>query len=139
MSRFMVVGFFAMALTPSAIVAQVTDSTQSPLAIVEGDTVRFTLDLGDDVTDYVGHVREVINPRQCLFVRLDSINVIRGRHFFSFGIPMWPTLRIDRMAGRDAAGPVWETVRGRQLLDDGIRCLEANSRTDDGYLNPESP
>lgn len=139
MSRILMLGFCAIALTPSAPCAQVTDSVVSAPAIVEGDTIRFTLDLGDDVTDYVGHVREVINPRQCLFVWLDSINVIRGRHFYSFGIPMWPTLRIDRLGGRDADGPVWETIRGRQLLDAGIRCLEANSVTDDGYLNPESP
>ena len=137
--RALLVGFVAVALWPAGLSGQVTDTTDAavPQALQKGDTVHFVLDLGDDVTEYTGHVREVINPRQCLFVRLDSMEVIKGRHFYSFGTPMWPTFRIDRLTGRDASGPVWETLKGRQLLDDGIRCLEANSRTDAGYLNPE--
>jgi hypothetical protein len=129
----------AVTAWPTGLPGQVPDTTAAPASptLEKGDTVRFILDLGDDVTEYTGHVREVINPRHCLFVRLDSIQVIRGRHFYSFGTPMWPTFRIDRLTGRGESGPSWETIRGRRLLDDGIRCLEANELTDAGYLNPE--
>lgn len=139
-TRILLAGLCAVALSPSVVAGQGADSAAVEVvaqALAVGDTVHFVLDLGDDVTEYTGHVREVINPRHCLFVRVDSINVMKGRHFYSFGTPMWPTFRIDRMTGRDATGPLWETLRGRRLLDDGIRCLEANALTDSGYLNPE--
>ena len=137
MIRWAVAGLLVIAMPPADAVAQDADSTAIPV-VTHGDTLRFTLELGIDVSEYIGHVREVINPRGCLYVRLDSIRVVRGREVYSFSTPMWPTTTIERLARRDHGDAEWETIRGRELLDAGIRCLEGNSLTDAGYLNPDS-
>ncbi len=110
-------------LLPGSSSGQETDA---PLA--QGDSVRFSLDLEEGPATWTGVVREVKNPRDCVFVLVRSYD----SEVFSLGVKFTDSFEIERL------NPTPTVLTAAALRSQGISCVEAHVREDPIYLNPKA-
>lgn len=121
------VGGFVL-LSGTAGTAHAQDSGPPPLSV--GDTVQFSANYGDDfVGEWIGTVREVKNPRGCVFVVHSKI--LRGK-MFSMGLRFSDDFEITKHSGAGST-----TIDGATLRRHGIDCIETHPTADPRYITPE--
>ena len=100
---------------------------ESVAVLAVGDSVRFSLELDAEISTWTGVVREVRNPRECVFVLLRSYD----SEMFSLGVEFTDTFELERLE------PAPTVFTASVLRSQGIKCVEAHIRADPMYLNPK--
>lgn len=100
---------------------------ESAATLAVGDSVSFSLELDADVGTWTGVVREVRNPRECVFVLLRSYD----SDMFSLGVEFTDTFELERLE------PAPTLFTASALRSQGIKCVEAHIREEPIYLNPK--
>ena len=95
-----------------------------PLAI--GDSVRFELNLDFGLTQWTGIVREIKNPRNCLFVQGGPEG---PSDLMGIAMPISERFLVEVLAPRA------HHARGEKLLEHGIECVEIHPSALPMYLN----
>ena len=112
----------ALLVVPKWALAQ-----ESAETLAVGDSVRFSLELDAELSTWTGVVREVRNPRECVFVLLRSYD----SDMFSLGVEFTDTFELERLQ------PAPSVFTASALRSQGIKCVEAHIREDSIYLNPK--
>ena len=98
-------------------------------ALAQGDSVRFSFPTDPGPTTWTGIVREVVNPRECVFVLVRSYE---GSNTFGIAFTLSDRSMLERLA------PEPSTFSGAQMNEQGIKCIEAHRQALPMYLNPPS-
>ncbi len=110
-------------LLPPPSYAQEADA---PLAM--DDSVSFTFPTDPGPTTWTGVVRELKNPRDCVFMLVRSYE---GSKMFGIAFKFFPGFELTRIAPSPAV------FSGDDLRKRGIECIEAHPKELPMYLNPE--